>query len=500
MLRQVFWRPDVVVVVAPALASAPAGLAVARLTGALAWLHVQDMEVDAAFALGLLRGGWVRQGVLAVERGLLHRFDKVSTISSAMLKSLAAKGVPTQRLSVLPNGVDLQQIKPLSRSTNGSRSTPLRQALGITRHQVVCLFAGTLNRKHGLAILPAVAKLLKQQPHIVLVVCGDGEQRATLELAAAGCNNLKFIGLQPAAHLNTVLNMADIHLLPQMSGTADFAMPSKVAGMLASGRPVVAAATAGSELAVLLGCCGLVVEPESAVALAQAIASLANNDVLRARLGKAARAQAEAVFCSRSGLDRLSAQMLEALRQRQGPRPQSNCQTSVAEASLSSHMGPGDSPEAVSLLPPTLPAVLERSRGTHARAARGFTLLELLVVMVIIGLLAAYVGPKYFSQVGKSEIKSARAQIVGLEKALEQYRIDVGRYPSTEQGLVALITRPADTPRWSGPYLSKALPADPWGQPYQYKTPGEHGEVDVASLGRDGRPGGEGADADIGNW
>jgi general secretion pathway protein G len=131
---------------------------------------------------------------------------------------------------------------------------------------------------------------------------------------------------------------------------------------------------------------------------------------------------------------------------------------------------------------------------------RGFTLLELLVVMVIIGLLAAYVGPKYFSQVGKSEVKTARAQIVAFEKSLEQYRLDVGSYPTTEQGLAALVTKPANVAKWEGPYLAKSVPLDPWGHPYVYKSPGDHGDIDLVSLGRDGQPGGEGLDADIGNW
>lgn len=131
---------------------------------------------------------------------------------------------------------------------------------------------------------------------------------------------------------------------------------------------------------------------------------------------------------------------------------------------------------------------------------RGFTLLELLVVMVIIGLLAAYVGPRYFAQIGKSEVKTARAQIVGLEKALDQYRIDTGHYPTTDEGLAALVTRPSNEAKWDGPYLTKAVPADPWGHPYQYKSPGDHGEVDIISMGRDGRPGGEGEDADLTNW
>jgi general secretion pathway protein G len=130
----------------------------------------------------------------------------------------------------------------------------------------------------------------------------------------------------------------------------------------------------------------------------------------------------------------------------------------------------------------------------------GFTLLELLVVMVIIGLLAAYVGPKYFSQIGKSEIKTAMAQMDALGKALDQYRLDAGHYPSSEMGLAALFTRPSNEPKWGGPYLQKNVPLDPWGKPYVYKQPGEHGEYDLLSYGKDSQPGGSGEAADITNW
>lgn len=135
-----------------------------------------------------------------------------------------------------------------------------------------------------------------------------------------------------------------------------------------------------------------------------------------------------------------------------------------------------------------------RSRNT------GFTLLELLVVLVILGLLVGYVAPKYFAQLGKSEVKTARAQINSLEKALDQYRLDIGHYPTSEQGLAALNTAPAGEAKWAGPYLQKAVPNDPWGRPYIYRSPGEHGELDLSSLGKDGQPGGADDNVDIVNW
>lgn len=131
--------------------------------------------------------------------------------------------------------------------------------------------------------------------------------------------------------------------------------------------------------------------------------------------------------------------------------------------------------------------------------ARGFTLLELLVVVVIIGLLASFVAPRYFSQVGKSEVQVARAQLDALEKALDQYRLDMRRYPSTEQGLGALLEKPPADARWNGPYLKKTLPLDPWGRAYVYRAPGAKGDFDLVSYGRDGRPGGQGEDADLAN-
>lgn len=134
------------------------------------------------------------------------------------------------------------------------------------------------------------------------------------------------------------------------------------------------------------------------------------------------------------------------------------------------------------------------------RNSRGFSLIELLIVMVILGLLAGLVGPKMFGHVGKSRQKSAKAQIALFETALDMYRLDVGSYPTTDMGLKALREKPGDLDRWDGPYLPKALPLDPWSHEYQYVSPGEHGEYDIISLGADGAEGGEGENQDIVSW
>ncbi|MDO6385643.1 MULTISPECIES: type II secretion system major pseudopilin GspG [unclassified Uliginosibacterium] len=137
-------------------------------------------------------------------------------------------------------------------------------------------------------------------------------------------------------------------------------------------------------------------------------------------------------------------------------------------------------------------------RAAHTMRNLGFTLLELLVVMAIIGLLAAYVGPKYFSQLGKSEQNVAKAQIEAFGKALDTFRLDAGRYPTTAEGLNALLTKPVDVRTWNGPYLAKAIPLDPWGKTYIYKIPGTRGrDFDIISYGSDGQPGGTDVAADI---
>jgi general secretion pathway protein G len=134
----------------------------------------------------------------------------------------------------------------------------------------------------------------------------------------------------------------------------------------------------------------------------------------------------------------------------------------------------------------------------NPRLSKGFTLLELLVVLLIIALLAGYVGPKLFGEVGKAKTKTAASQMKSLADALDHYRLDTGHYPSTEQGLTVLTKKPADEPKWQGPYLMKDVPADPWDRFYTYSKPGENGrDYDLLTYGADGKAGGSGEDADV---
>ncbi|MBM69875.1 MAG: type II secretion system protein GspG [Haliea sp.] len=143
--------------------------------------------------------------------------------------------------------------------------------------------------------------------------------------------------------------------------------------------------------------------------------------------------------------------------------------------------------------------ISRRSRGTR-RTSAGFTLMELLVVLAILGLLMSLVGPRVLNQLGGAKTKTAAIQIKDLEQSLEMYKLDVGRFPSTSEGLEALVSKPASAAGWNGPYLKSAVPLDPWNREYQYKSPGEHGEVDIFTYGQNGTPGGDGEDQDVGNW
>jgi colanic acid biosynthesis glycosyl transferase WcaI len=288
MLWQIAWRPDVVLTVAPAFMCAPAGLLTAWLSRAKCWLHLQDFEVDVAFGMGLLKGRLLQKIALRMERSLLRRFDTVSTISGRMMQRLGAKGVNAGKTRYLPNWVDMTRFKPPSRG--------YRAQLGIPNDALVVLFSGTLSGKQGLMVIPETAKLLRSREEILFVVCGEGVMKSSIEAAAAGLPNVRFMPLQPSGRVSDLLSMADIHLLPQSPDAADLVLPSKLSGMLASARPVIATCRAGTEISEIVSQCGLVVAPENSVELAHAITTLADDPERRKSLGRRARIFAENNF------------------------------------------------------------------------------------------------------------------------------------------------------------------------------------------------------------
>lgn len=304
LLRHLFWRPQVVWVVAPALFCAPGAWLAARLAGAQCWLHIQDFEVDAAFELGLLRGARLRVFALGLERWLLRRFDRVSSISQRMTERLLGKGVAAERVVLFPNWADIEGL-----STEGSASLDFRTELGISGGAIVALYSGNMGNKQGLEILADGAARLRGEKNLLFVFCGNGTGRGDLEARCAGLPNVRFLELQPVERLGALLGMADIHLLPQLADAADLVMPSKLTGMLASGRAVVATAQPGTQVAMVVEGRGVVVPPAQPEVFAAAIVGLARDPELRRRLGGEARRYAAEHLDSNAVLGRFEAEL-----------------------------------------------------------------------------------------------------------------------------------------------------------------------------------------------
>jgi colanic acid biosynthesis glycosyl transferase WcaI len=287
MLGQVFWRPSLVMVIEPTALCIPSGLVTAWASGATSWLHIQDFEIDAGFAIGILKSNVLRDLIAAADKKSMMSFDRVSTISPKMMDRLWEKGFPPACSVMFPNWVDTIRIFPTGVASS------FRDELSIPRDAVVALYSGTMGRKQGLEILAEAAGLLAKDPTIQFVFCGDGSYRGALAAASASLANVHWLPLQPIERLNELLNLADIHLLPQCAGVADLMMPSKLTGILASGRPVVTTAAAGTQLAVAVQDCGIRVPAHDGAAFADAIARLAKDAQLRMRLGQNARQYAE---------------------------------------------------------------------------------------------------------------------------------------------------------------------------------------------------------------
>lgn len=260
-------RPEVILCVEPTLLAAPAALIAAWLVGARRVLHVQDLEVDAAFAVGhLKRDGLIARIAVGFERLLLRGFDRVITISEKMAEHLVLKGVEHDKIAVVRNWVDLTVIKPVARY-----SRAYRKKLGIPADAFVVLYSGNIGEKQGFDTVIEAASALRTRPDILFVIAGEGPKRSAVEKAAAELGNIKVIDFQPEAAMGEFLGVANVHLIPQDGKTADLLLPSKLGGALASGRQIVVTAGPGTELANFLGSSCLLVPPGDPQALASTI-------------------------------------------------------------------------------------------------------------------------------------------------------------------------------------------------------------------------------------
>lgn len=279
------WRPDVIFSVAPSLMSAALASWIARRIGAFSWLHVQDFEVDAAFDLGILRGDKLRHRMFAVERAILKSFDRVSTISAQMLSRLAIKGIHPDKILEFRNWTDTSKIVP----SNGRSS--FRKQLNLDETHFVGLYSGTMSNKQGLGlVLEAAQRLWKTHPSVRFVLCGEGPQKAALkESGGTHLNNVQFLDVQADDRFPELLAMADFHLVPQKVEATDLVLPSKLGGIFATGRPVIAMSAPYAGLAAEVAGAGLVIPPGDIEALADAVRKLAGDPELCNALGKGAR-------------------------------------------------------------------------------------------------------------------------------------------------------------------------------------------------------------------
>ncbi len=304
MVRAIFWRPNVVWMAAPAFVCAPAALVTAKLTGAKSWIHIQDFEIDIAFGMGLISGSWWKRMIFTCESWLLRRFDQVSTISKAMVARAHSKGVEPGRVAYVPNWADVYAVTPLR------GPSPYRAELNIPEDAVVALYSGSMGVKQGVDWVAEAALAMQTEPNLYVVLCGDGALKANAQAACGHLPRVRFLDFQPAGRIGDLLGLADVHLLPQRANAAEMVMPSKLSGMLASGRPVVAMARTGTELAEVVQGCGLVVEHGDVPAFCKAIVHLAGLPQWRAELGRTARTYADRHLAADAVLCDLEREML----------------------------------------------------------------------------------------------------------------------------------------------------------------------------------------------
>jgi colanic acid biosynthesis glycosyl transferase WcaI len=301
------YRPDLVIAIAPSLMTAPIARFAARLVGAKTWLHVQDFEIEAAFATGLVSTSpWIAKLASAFQSFAFGRFNRYSSISAQMCSKLQKLTNCAADVIEFRNWADARQ------STSAPSVPSYAQAWNLEGYQVA-LYSGNISNKQGIGIIIEAARLLRERRDLFFVICGDGPQLSGLVESARDLPNVHFHPLQPRERLQDLLSLATIHLLPQLEGAADLVLPSKLTNILASGKPVVVTAQHGTGLALEAMGCGIVTPPGDSQAFANAIITLAASSQLRSEYGSAARRRAEERWSKRPILARIEQEMMKVV-------------------------------------------------------------------------------------------------------------------------------------------------------------------------------------------
>ncbi len=294
ILGNIFWRPSVIITISPTIFCMPGSILLGLICGSKTknLLHIQDFEVDAAFELGILKGKKIKKFVFLIERLFLSRFHKISSISQNMIKHLESKKIDRKKTIYFPNWIDSDSIKPIPKTLN-----TYRKDLGILDNEIVLHYSGTLSSKQGIELLINAIKHLKDVDNIVWVIGGEGPSKKELLQKTSKYKNVYVMPLQPIDNISSWLSSADIHLLPQKTAAADLVLPSKLLGIMASGKPVVAISPKTSELGKIATKIGIQVEYEDSKDFANAILKLIKNEAMMNEKGRNGRNIVKKLFC-----------------------------------------------------------------------------------------------------------------------------------------------------------------------------------------------------------
>lgn len=291
IIKQIFWRPDVIFTIAPSFLCTPNSILISKLCPkkVVNWIHFQDLELDAAYKLGLIKNKQVSKISKIFEKIILKNFDVVSAISYSMMNNLSIKGVKNNNLFYLPNWVDVNEIYPVEKFQSRNKYV---KKLSLKKNQIVLMYSGSINKKQGIDLILKLIKNFKDREDILWIIAAGGPSFAEIKRFCKSYKNTLCLPLQPRKDLNNFLNIADIHLIPQKKEAEDLVMPSKLLAILASGKAFIAGSSEKSELGEIASQKGLRVNPDDFNQFKNAVDKLTKNKDLRNKLGKKARTYA----------------------------------------------------------------------------------------------------------------------------------------------------------------------------------------------------------------